>query len=378
MAEKNVEMILWPPSASTVGSNSIMTLKKCVQSKSSPVSLYVYRADLMGVQGVGQYGGLFHTGLAFSADEQTWVLDICAIGSLEDAVIPLINQDNQATMDGRVSLGYYPPTESWWDTYWKADYRSKVICTITGAQYHQLVDYILGDFVAAIKSYTLFQLQTAPVYVNSSENTVVSSSATLYTNDFTCDSLPYKIFEYAKNKMGVVLQNNFPILKVVVNCDKAPVKITDRKDPELIAFVKKIQLLKAALKNLNIQNVEAILTLIKNKDYVGAEKMIKDIISELQPTVARSKNSRSIAYSAHAIVHANAAPGEPLFFYSLDRKTGNPDFFRVLKSDSSVTTESGLYKISKPDTGINYKWWLLALCVVIIVFLVIRKIFIKK
>ena len=378
MAEKNVEMILWPPFVSTVGQNSTMTLKNCVHSQSSPVSLYVYRADLMGVQGVGQYGGLFHTGLAFSAEEQTWVLDICAIGSLEDAVIPLINSTGQATVNGQVSLGYYPPTESWWDTYWKADYRSKVICTITGAQYHQLVDYILGDFVGAIKSYTFFQLQTAPVYVNSSENTAVSSSATLYTNDFTCDSLPYKIFEYAKNKMGVVLQNDFPILKVVVNCDKAPVKITNRKDSELIAFVNKIQLLKAALKNLNIQNVEAILTLIKNQKYADAEKMIIKIISELQPSVARSKNSRSIAYSAHAIVHANAAPGEPLFFYSLDRKTGNPDFFRVLKSDSSVATESGLYKISKPDTGINYKWWLLALCVIIIVFLVIRKFFIKK
>ena len=378
MVEKNVEMILWPPFVSTVGQNSTMTLKNCVHSQSSPVSLYVYRADLMGVQGVGQYGGLFHTGLAFSAEEQTWVLDICAIGSLEDAVIPLINSTGQATVNGQVSLGYYPPTESWWDTYWKADYRSKVICTITGAQYHQLVDYILGDFVGAIKSYTFFQLQTAPVYVNSSENTAVSSSATLYTNDFTCDSLPYKIFEYAKNKMGVVLQNDFPILKVVVNCDKAPVKITNRQDSELIAFVNKIQLLKAALKNLNIQNVEAILTLIKNQKYADAEKMIIKIISELQPSVARSKNSRSIAYSAHAIVHANAAPGEPLFFYSLDRKTGNPDFFRVLKSDSSVATESGLYKISKPDTGINYKWWLLALCVIIIVFLVIRKFFIKK
>ena len=189
----------------------------------------------------------------------------------------------------------------------------------------------------------------------------------LYTNDFTCDSLPYKIFEYAKNKMGVVLKNDFPILKAVVNCKQAPVKITNRQDPELITFVKKIQLLKASLNDL-----PTILDKLKNKDYAGAAALINKIISGLQPSDIRSKNSRSIAYSAHAIVHEKAAPDEPLFFYSLDRTTGIPDFFRLSKSESSVTTESGLYKISNPDTGINYEWWLLGLCVIIIVFLVIK------
>jgi len=361
------EIILWPTDTTL---DSKMTLKNCVQSQSSMVNLYVYRADLLGIQGVGQYGGLFHTGLAFSAEENTWVIDICAQGSLENAIIPTINSDGQATMDGRVSLGYYPPSDLWWDSYWKADYRSKAICSITGAQYQQLVDYILGDFVAAIKSYTFFQLQTAPVYVTGSASAVVSSSATLYTNDFTCDSLPYKIFEYAKNKMGVVLQNDFPILKVVVNCKKAPVKITNRNDPELIEFVKKIELLKGSLKDL--PKIEEYL---KNQDYVDAANLIKKIISGLQPSVARSKNSRSTAYSAYARLHENATPNEPLFFYSLDRTTGIPDFYRVLKSESSVTTESGLYRISSSDTGIDYKWWLLGLCVIIIVFLVIKNFF---
>ena len=359
------EIILWP---TNTASNSKMMLKNCVQSQSSPVNLYVYRADLLGIQGVGQYGGLFHTGLAFSAEENTWVIDICANGSLQDAVIPTINSDGQATIDGRVSLGYYPPTELWWDSYWKAEYRSKAICSITGAQYQQLVDYILGDFVAAIKSYTFFQLQTTPVYVNSSAVAVVSSRATVYTDDFTCDSLPYKIFEYAKNKMGVVLQNDFPILKVVVNCKKAPVKITNRKDPELILFVQKIELLKKSLNDL-----PTILDKLKNKDYAGAAALINKIISGLQPSEARSKNSRGIAYSAHAIMHEKAAPDEPLFFYSLDRTTGIPDFYRVLKSESSVTTESGIYNISNTDTEINYTWWLLGLCVIIIVFLVVKR-----
>jgi len=366
----NTEIELWPNPKPGIEASS--TLKNCIQSRSSPVNLYVYRADLMGVPEAGQYGGLFHTGLAFSAEEKTWVIDICALGSLEDAVMPTIT-DGQATMDGSVLLGYYPHNNMWWDTYWKADYRSKAICKITGAQYYKLVDYILGDFVNAIQSYTFFQLQTAPVYVNSSADAVVSSSATLYTNDFTCDSLPYKVFEYAKNKMGVRLQNDFPILKVVVNCEKAPVKITDRKDHELLSFVNKIQILKTSLETL-----PQILDKLKSKDYAGAAALINKIITGLKPLDMRSKNSRSIAYSAHAIVHANAAPGEPLFFYSLDRKTGIPDFYRVLKSDSSISTESGLYKISKPDTGINYKWLFLALCVIIIVGLVIKKFFIKK
>ena len=87
------EIILWP---TNTASNSKMMLKNCVQSQSSPVNLYVYRADLLGIQGVGQYGGLFHTGLAFSAEENTWVIDICANGSLQDAVIPTINSDGQA------------------------------------------------------------------------------------------------------------------------------------------------------------------------------------------------------------------------------------------------------------------------------------------
>ena len=212
-------------------------------------------------------------------------------------------------MDGRVSLGYYPSSDQWWQTYWNPEYRSKVICSVSGAQYQQLVDYILGDFVGEIKSYTFFQLQTPPVYVNSSSDGVVSSSATVYTDDFTCDSLPYKIFEYAKNKMGIVLQNDFPVLKVVVNCKGAPVKITDKKDPALLNFVKKINLLEKSL-----QDLPTILGLLKNKDYAGAAALINKIISGLQqPSVARSKNSRSIAYSAHAIVHEKAAPDEPLF-----------------------------------------------------------------
>ena len=360
------EIILWP---TTTFDDPNMVLKKNVQSQSSLVNLYVYRADLLGVPKVG-YAGLFHTGLAFSAEEQTWVIDICAYGTLDNAVIPTI-ADGQATMDGRVSLGYYPPTDLWWDTYWKAEYRSKEICTITGEQYHQLIDYILGDFVVSIKSYTFFQLQTVPVYLN--VDAVVSSSATIYTNDFTCDSLPYKIFEYVKNKMGIVLQNDFPILKVVVNCEKPPVKITNRKDPELLGFVQKMQLLKSALTKL-----PTILDLIKQKKYTEAEAAMIEL---LQPgfgqELARSKNSRSIAYSAHAILHENAAHDEALFFYSLDKKTGIPDFFRVSKSNSSVTTESGLYNISKPNKGINnYVWWLLGLCVIIISFLVIRKFFI--
>jgi len=364
------EIILWPIDTA---SDSKMTLKNCVQSQSSPVNLYVYRADLLGIQGVGQYGGLYHTGLAFSAEEKTWVIDICALGSLENAVIPKIDSDGQATMDGRVSLGYYPSSDQWWQTYWNPEYRSKVICSVSGAQYQQLVDYILGDFVAAIKSYTFFQLQTPPVYVNSSSDAVVSSSATVYTDDFTCDSLPYKIFEYAKNKMGIVLQNDFPILKVVVNCKVAPVKITDKKDPALLNFVKKINLLEASL-----QDLPTILKLLKDKDYAGAAALINKIISGLQqPSVARSKNSRSIAYSAHAIVHERAAPDEPLFFYSLDRTTGMPDFYRMFKSDSSVTTESGLYNISGADTGFDYKDWLLGLCVIIIVILLVMD-FIKK
>ena len=168
--------------------------------------------------------------------------------------------------------------------------------------------------------------------------------------------------------MGVVLQNDFPILKVVVNCKKAPVKITNRKDPELILFVQKIELLKKSLNDL-----PTILDKLKNKDYAGAAALINKIISGLQPSEARSKNSRGIAYSAHAIMHEKAAPDEPLFFYSLDRTTGIPDFYRVLKSESSVTTESGIYNISNTDTEINYTWWLLGLCVIIIVFLVVKR-----
>ena len=99
--KKMTEIILWPIDTA---SDSKMTLKNCVQSQSSQVNLYVYRADLLGIQGVGQYGGLYHTGLAFSAEEKTWVIDICALGSLENAVIPTITPEGEATMDGRVSL----------------------------------------------------------------------------------------------------------------------------------------------------------------------------------------------------------------------------------------------------------------------------------
>ena len=139
-------------------------------SKNKPtasVDLFVYRANLLGNPVMGELS-LFHTGLAFRSGSDTWVLDIYASKTLQDAVIPTIADKNgkpTVSVDGSITIGLYESKDMLqWQSYWNADLRSDAICTISPDQYLETIDDLFGDFANSIKSYSLFTLQSLPIH----------------------------------------------------------------------------------------------------------------------------------------------------------------------------------------------------------------------
>ena len=365
------------------------------------VDLFVYRANLLGNPVMGELS-LFHTGLAFRSGSDTWVLDIYASKTLQDAVIPTIADKNgkpTVSVDGSITIGLYEAKDMLqWQSYWNADLRSDAICTISPDQYLATIDYIFGEFGNSIKSYSLFTLQSLPNQYQDFDTESLSSSTKVYTNDLTCDSLPFSCFRFLNSKFSVEMKQSFPLLRVVVRCKKEPTRITDPTDPELIDFVKKIQQYmvyeqQVATKDYGdlLSELTPAIQAFLNQEYpndITAQLAIKAIMKQINDLLKGKKSpfsmqsqaslvgpqahavARASSYNSMAQLHNTSSESTPLFFYSLDTKTGEPFFYRILAKDFFMYPENGLYQLSA-DTGYNYNIIFYSIITVLVLLIIV-------
>jgi len=378
-------------------------------SKNKPtasVDLFVYRANLLGNPVMGELS-LFHTGLAFRSGSDTWVLDIYASKTLQDAVIPTIADKNgkpTVSVDGSITIGLYESKDILqWQSYWNADLRSDAICTISPDQYLETIDYIFGDFANSIKSYSLFTLQSLPNQYQDFDTDSMSSSTKVYTNDLTCDSLPFSCFRFLNSKFSVDMKQTFPLLRVVVRCKKEPTRITDPTDPELIDFVKKIQQYMVYEQQVATKDYGDLLSELtpaiqaflnqQFKDDITAKLAIQAIMKQINDLLKGKKSpfsmqsraslvgpqahalARASSYNSMAQLHSSSSESTPLFFYSLDTKTGEPFFYRILAKDFFMYPENGLYRLSA-DSEFNYNivfYSIITMLVLLIIVMAMRQ-----
>lgn len=294
-----------------------------------PVELRVYRADLMGIAGVGALAGLFHTGLSFvePGTGAEWVVDLAAAGSLMGAVLPTVDAGGSVVIDPKTVLEYYPSEDkSQWESYWKSAYRSALVCTIDPAQYGALLDYILGPFTRTLGTYSLFSLETTS-QLEISESPEIRSFRSQYTRDMTCDSLPLDAFMFLHNR-GVPCAP-FPMLRVTVSCKTPPVPVTNMADPELVAFVRAV------------------------------DQLVKQIPTQQHP---QASMPAVLVYQALASPLVPPVPTN-LYFYSLDFKTGAPAFYRSPTGGTSLNVADFTVSLDKSTFGMltgsstSAGWW---------------------
>ena len=306
-----------------------------------PVELRVYRADLMGIAGVGALAGLFHTGLSFvePGTGTEWVVDLSAEGSLMNAVLPTVDARGSVVINPKTVLEYYPNEEKpLWESYWKSAYRSGVVCTIDPVQYGALMDYILGPFTATLGTYSLFSLET-PSQLEISQSPEIRSSRSQYTRDMTCDSLPLDAFMFLHNR-GVPCAP-FPMLRVTVSCKAPPVPVTNMADPELVAFVSEV------------------------------DQLVKQIPTQQHPLASMPA---VLVYQALANPMVPPVPAN-LFFYSLDFKTGAPAFYRSPTGGTSLNVADFTVSLDNgtPDmltgSSTSAEWWVAGLVALVLVAL---------
>jgi hypothetical protein len=380
--------------------------KNMIYYPSNSVDLYIFRADLLGISKIGTYAGLYHTGIAFKSGDKTWVLDLSALTTLEEAVIPKI-VNGSADVDGRVLIEYYSSeTKSKWDSYWVSNYRSDKLCTITSEQYSKLIKYIFGDFVNSIKTYSMFTLQSPSISMQ--DNRVVTSTSTVYTQDLTCDTFPLKCFTFIQNSLGVKVEP-LPMLRVIVTCTTPPKKVLNLKDPELLDFITTIDLYASKIEQiLSDQRLKALMSDDTLRFYVG--KLFSDISkgnnnlinSDVQSLIKRVEEDlntktpfhidqnlsrtaiikkhmakrQDMLLGAHMVAHSFSDPEKYIFFYSLD-EDGNPFFYKIKSGDASYSTVDSLYKIkdSKRCKALLTIFLILAILALLIVS---YKIFFRK
>ena len=76
-----------------------------------------------------------------------------------------------------------------------------------------------------------------------------------------------------------------------------------------------------------------------------------------------------------AQLHSSSSESTPLFFYSLDTKTGEPFFYRILAKDFFMYPENGLYRLSA-DSEFNYNivfYSIITMLVLLIIVMAMRQ-----
>jgi hypothetical protein len=350
----------------------------------STVELYVFRADLLGLANIGATAGLYHTGLGMREPStgKEWALDLAALTTLTTAVVPYVNEAGEVEIDARCCMTYYPvETRNQWRSYWKLSYRSNLVCTISPEQYLGLLRFLFGTFTDKLSDYSLFVLEGPTMSKEPEQSSIEISTTSRYTDDMTCDTYVYETFTFLERTHGTSI-SPFPMLRCHLSCITPPVKVTSRSDPELVAFVQTINTIANTTGNKLIPRLTSdrelqvqILYLfndLKTKgihdsdvqaDLLRIKKLLfdDDSASEFAPALLhaalqshsqRADVSIDVISSAASQALATGPFGSAVFVYSLDRESGEANFYKVPANQMSLFAATRYTTVGQRHRGI--------------------------
>ena len=383
---------IWSPDSIGVGVPEI--LLRSDRFPTGPINLHVYRADLLQQPGMGALG-LFHTGLGFEDPRPKeaggmgrWALDLAANTGLQVAVIPTVTPAGSVAIDARCSMTYYPDDHrNQWSSYWTNAFRSAQVCTISPSQYRGLLTYLFTEFVKKLQNYSLFIMGAPNTAIEPNYGSINEvSTSHRYTSDMTCDTYCLASFMFLQKEYGVPMAP-FPLLRIHVSCLTPPVKVLDRSDPELVAFVKNLQmglgvfeqeilpdltklksdpllaqlimhlLSDASTDRYNSDKIEADLKLIAAQILADTSKVLPPATATMAHAVVRTNAQRAdLPVRAYKAAADNAIgsgqPDTPVFMYSLDPITNVAEFYRIASSQMSISAAT-TYTILREQNTIS-------------------------
>jgi hypothetical protein len=228
----------------------------------SDCTLHVVRTMLFGSVALGNKG-IYHHGLLMKTDDAIWVLDLSIQGAMS-SLIPYLDKNGNVTIDNLIVIGYYPPSEhDQWGDYWQ--FETDPICTISASLYHNLAHYLIDIFSPTHNRYDIFMITDKPHYNITGD--IEHSWSTIFASPNTCDKLPLAAFEWLHKHHSVSIKE-FPIERIVLETEIRPEKITNMKDPGLVAYAREMSQYINVFKDIDSHNYkglfEAISTLSKH------------------------------------------------------------------------------------------------------------------